>query len=74
MNTGGVKATGYPLPHPSIIRRYIELGGTDFTFGSDAHDIGRCYEGIEEAKALVRALGGKWQCGFDRHEKRRYGL
>lgn len=64
-----MKATGSPLPHPGIIARYIELGGTDFTFGSDAHDTGRCYEGIEDAKALVRSLGGRWQCGFECHRK-----
>lgn len=64
VNTGGVKATGDYLPSRSLLKRYIELGGTCFTFGSDAHDPSRAYEAIEDAKALVRSLGGKYQASF----------
>lgn len=74
INTNGRKETGFDLPHPSLIRRYIELGGEDFTFGSDAHRVGRAYENIENARELVRSLGGKYQCSFDRHVKTRWAL
>ncbi len=66
VNTCASAGTDNNLPHVTLIRRYIELGGENFTFGSDAHDPDRNYLGIEEAKALVRSLGGKYQAAFDR--------
>ena len=74
INTSGVKATGDTLPHGSIIRRYIELGGENFTFGSDAHDTDRDYEGIEDAKARVKALGGKYQASFEQRRMTLWAL
>ncbi len=65
VNTSGFASTGDTFAHSSIIRRYIELGGENFTFGSDSHDTGRDYDGIERAKDMVRALGGKYQASFD---------
>ncbi len=65
VNTSGFASTGDTFAHSSIIRRYIELGGENFTFGSDSHDVGRDYEGIERAKDMVRALGGRYQASFD---------
>lgn len=55
---------GGPLPHTSIIRRYLDLGGELFTFGSDAHRTEQDYRCIEDAKELVRSLGGKYQAAF----------
>ena len=69
VNTSGYGATGDTLPHPSILRRYIELGGEQFTFGSDSHAVDRDYADIERAKDMVRALGGKYQAGFCQREK-----
>ena len=37
VNTSGIDRGGHVLPHPSIIRRYRELGGRIITIGSDAH-------------------------------------
>ena len=65
VNTSGFAATGDTFAHSSIIRRYIELGGEHFTFGSDSHAVDRDYEGIERAKDMVRALGGRYQASFD---------
>ena len=65
VNTSGFASTGDTFAHSSIIRRYIELGGENFTFGSDSHAADRNYEGIERAKDMVRALGGKYQASFD---------
>ena len=51
-----------------IIHRYIELGGENFTFGSDSHDVDRNYADIERAKEMVRSMGGKYQAAFDRRK------
>ncbi len=68
VNTSGFATTGDTFAHSSIIRRYIDLGGELFTFGSDSHDTLRNYEGIERAKDMVRALGGKYQASFDQRK------
>ena len=74
INTSGKSSTGFYLPHPSLIRRYIELGGEVFTFGSDAHDTDRDYENIEDAKDLVRSLGGKYQASYCRRVRTLYRI
>ncbi len=68
VNTSGFASTGDTFAHSTILKRYIELGGENFTFGSDSHDAGRDYEGIERAKDMVRALGGKYQASFDQRK------
>lgn len=69
VNTSGYGATGDVFPHTSILQRYIALGGTCFTFGSDSHDTARDYADIERAKDAVRALGGKYQASFHQRKK-----
>lgn len=64
INTSGYKSTGDCIPHTSLIRRYIEMGGENFTFGSDSHDVSRNYEWIERAREQVKSLGGKYQASF----------
>lgn len=65
VNTSGYATTGDTFAHSSLIRRYVELGGENFTFGSDSHDTARDYADVERAKEMVRALGGKYQVGFE---------
>lgn len=65
VNTSGFASTGDTFAHSSIIRRYIDLGGKNFTFGSDSHSVERNYADVERAKDLVRSLGGKYQASFD---------
>lgn len=74
INTSGYGVTGDTLPHTSIIKRYIELGGETFTFGSDSHDVDRNYADIERAKDAVRALGGKYQAAFCQRKKTLYRI
>ena len=74
VNTSGYAVTGDTLPHSSILRRYIDLGGEQFTFGSDSHDTARNYDGIERAKDAVRAMGGKYQASFDQRNKTLYRI
>ena len=64
VNTSGFATTGDTFAHSSILRRYIDLGGELFTFGSDSHNVDRNYADIERAKDMVRALGGKYQAAF----------
>ena len=74
VNSSTLDSLGCPMPHPSILRRYIELGGEDFTFGSDSHRAADDYRGIERAKELVRSLGGRWQLSFDRRRPARWPI
>ncbi len=74
VNSSGFASTGEPFAHSSILRRYIELGGENFTFGSDSHDVRRNYQDIERAKDMVRALGGKYQASFDQRKKTLYRI
>lgn len=74
VNTSGYARTGYTQPHPSILKRYIELGGEIFTFGSDSHNTERDYADIERAKQLVRELGGKYQASFTQRKRTLYRI
>lgn len=69
INTSGYTKTGDTLPHTTLIKRYIELGGENFTFGSDSHDVDRNYADVERAKDHVRSLGGKYQISYKRRKK-----
>ncbi len=68
INTKGI-GDGF-IPDGSIIKRYIELGGDTFTFGSDGHTTQEDYHHIEEAKEYVESLGGKYQAGFTNRKKK----
>lgn len=74
VNTSGYGATGDTLPHSSILRRYIDLGGELFTFGSDSHDTGRDYADIERAKDAVRTMGGQYQAAFCQRKRTLYRI
>lgn len=74
VNTASLRSMGDCLPSRGLVARYIELGGEQFTFGSDAHKVEKDYEGIEEAKELVRSLGGKYQAAFRGRQKTLYRL
>ena len=69
INTSGYATTGDTLAHSTIVKRYIELGGEQFTFGSDSHNVDRNYADIERAKDAVRAMGGKYQASFCQRKK-----
>lgn len=74
INTSVYHEMGDPLPHRSIISRYIALGGEMFTFGSDSHDPEHNYRDVENAKELVRSLGGKYQAAFCQRKKTLYRI
>lgn len=64
INTSGLVNTDEPIPGPGIVKRYLELGGEFFTFGSDAHYEERVGIYLDKCREMVRSLGGKWQAGF----------
>lgn len=64
INASGLIGMDFPIPGPDLIKRFVEMGGEFFTFGSDAHFEERVYLHVEEAKTLARAQGAKWQVGF----------
>ena len=64
VNSSTIRSTGRTMADATIIARYIELGGSQFTFGSDAHRVEDDYRDVEQAEALVRSLGGKWKASF----------
>lgn len=56
LNTSTKSETEF-LPDKSIAERYIELGGREFTFGSDAHDLKRFGEKEDKVKAFLSERG-----------------
>jgi len=74
INTSGYLSMDRPIPGDDLIKRYLELGGEFFTFGSDSHRDDRVYLYVEEAKELVASLGGKWQCAFEQRQMKAYPL
>lgn len=65
INASGLIQTDSPIPGADIIKRFLEVGGMFFTFGSDAHQLDRVYLHVERAKEIARAQGAKWQAGFE---------
>lgn len=62
LNTCGLrKRLGFPNPHPDILKRYRELGGTLVTIGSDAHHPAHLGYQFEEAREILK------HCGFSHY-------
>jgi histidinol-phosphatase (PHP family) len=65
INASGLRETDSPIPGADIIRRFLELKGEFFTFGSDAHKTGHIYLHVEQAKEIAISCGAKWQLSFE---------
>lgn len=61
----GLKDT---TPSINILKQYRELGGEIITIGSDSHAPAHLGEGLEDAKALLKGLGFRFFCTFDKME------
>lgn len=59
VNTSGIDRGGHVLPHPSIVRRYRELGGRIITIGSDAHRHQNVGAHIKEGIEIIAKAGFK---------------
>lgn len=68
LNTSVRRAGSDFLPHPSIVRRYAELRGEHYSFGSDSHapPVGKNYAAVRSA---LESLGVRYLDVFE--ERRR---
>lgn len=58
VNTAGLKyGLGFAHPHPDLIKRYLALGGTILTIGSDGHKPEHLAYGFETARGMLLNLG-----------------
>ena len=53
-------------PSIKILRRYKELGGEIITIGSDSHKPGQLGAYVEEAGQLLKSLGFRYFCTYDK--------
>lgn len=53
-------------PSVKILKRYKELGGNIITIGSDSHNLKHLGAYIEEAKSLLKSLGFRYFCTYDK--------
>lgn len=74
INSSSFELLGGPMPSVSIIKRFIELGGEVFTFGSDGHKTSRDFADVMHARELVRSLGGKYVAAFEQRKRTCYPL
>lgn len=54
------------LPEKAIINRYVELGGKNFTFGSDAHSAERYMQNADSVKQYLLSIGITELCRFEK--------
>lgn len=74
INASGLRETDSPIPGADIIRRFLELGGEFFTFGSDAHKIEHIYLHVQQAKEIAKSCGARWQLSFEQRKSRAYPI
>lgn len=60
LNTNNKGTNTNFLPYSSIVDRYIELGGEDFTYGSDAHRIDRICDKFDCVKDYLLSKNKKY--------------
>ena len=72
VNTGGLRKSFKRLnPHPSILKRYRELGGEIVTIGSDAHNTSDIASVFDIALSALSDSGFRYYCVF-RERKAEY--
>ena len=66
LNMAGIKyGLGFAHPHPSVLRRYKELGGEIITVGSDAHKAEHIGYEFEIAGELLKSCGFRYYTEFE---------
>ena len=58
INTSGYKTEGRAYPRVEVLRRFVELGGTRITVGSDSHRYEELGRNFEQLKAIQKAILG----------------
>lgn len=67
LNTGGYRTLlSQPNPTKDILKRYQELGGDRITIGSDAHKTEQVGDYFVEAASLLKELGYKYYCVYEK--------
>lgn len=68
-NTSGYKyGLGAPHPHPSILKRYKELGGEIITIGSDGHKPEHLAYDFDIIRDLLLSLGYKYYTVYEKRK------
>lgn len=62
------------LPYLSIVERYIQLGGSEFTFGSDAHRIDRVNDKFEVVRDYLLSKNQKYINIYRKRQKVKINL
>ncbi|MCL2531848.1 MAG: histidinol-phosphatase HisJ family protein [Oscillospiraceae bacterium] len=58
INTSSLRSgVAEPMPGRALLERYKACGGTHVTLGSDAHDAGALYAGVDVARELAESVG-----------------
>ena len=71
INTAGLrKQLGFPNPHPDVLRRYRELGGTLVTAGSDSHKAYSIGYAFDTAGQILKECGFTHYVYFEKREPR----
>ena len=71
-NTSGLRhpAINETIPGEKILRLYRELGGEKITVGSDAHRIADAGRGVAHTFELLRQLGYRYVCVYEKRQPR----
>ena len=67
-------AEGFLMPDETIIDRYLRLGGTAFSIGSDAHTPENIASGLAQTAALLRSKGIKKLCCYNNRQRFFYSI
>lgn len=70
VNTSAFLSSGYTMPEASIIKRYFELGGEIITVGSDSHKTEFVGRYVNETLEMLKNIGFKYVCAFDKLKPR----
>ncbi len=71
INTSVGESKAVFLPDTDVLERYLELGGKNFTFGSDAHTANDFMRGAEKVKKFLLSHGIKEICYYENKELKR---
>ena len=69
INTSAKGTGGAFVPGADVVERYVELGGRDISFGSDAHTAARYKDGEGAVLSLLNSLGITRTCHFEGRKK-----